>query len=336
MNTFTKTYLKYIFLVISLMTTNVDAKKKITIKMATLAPQGTEWHSMLVGMGQEWKKATNGEVRLRIYPGGVVGDERDMIRKMRIGQIHAGAITTEGLSEINPYFSIFYVPVFYQSYDDVDFVRNELELDLYEKTEENGFKLLTMVDVGWAYWFSVDPIYTPTDLEKNKIFSWAGDYKSAQLYKKLNYNQVPMAMTDVLSGMQTGLITCIGLNPMYVLSQQVFGIADNMLNMKWGNLTGGIVVDLKTWNRIDKDNQDKMLAIAKELGDSFQKKNRFEMNKPIEIMKEYGLKVNNPTEEQLQTWKDLVEEMLPYFKGSLLDEPVYDRFIQIKNKMEVR
>ena len=92
----------------------------------------------------------------------------------------------------------------------------------------------------------------------------------------------------------------------------------------------------KTWNRIDKDNQDKMLAIAKELGDSFQKKNRFEMNKPIEIMKEYGLKVNNPTEEQLQTWKDLVEEMLPYFKGSLLDEPVYDRFIQIKNKMEVR
>ena len=193
-----------------------------------------------------------------------------------------------------------------------------------------------MVDVGWAYWFSVDPIYTPKDLEKNKIFSWAGDYKSAQLYKKLNYNQVPMAMTDVLSGMQTGLITCIGLNPMYVLSQQVFGIADNMLNMKWGNLTGGIVVDLKTWNRIDKDYQDKMLGIAKELGNSFQKKNRFEMNKPIEIMKEYGLKVNNPTEEQLQTWKDLVEEMLPYFKGSLLDEPVYDRFIQIKNKMEVR
>ena len=236
MNTFTKTFLKYIFLVISLLISNVDAKKKITIKMATLAPQGTEWHSMLVGMGQEWKKATNGEVRLRIYPGGVVGDERDMIRKMRIGQIHAGAITTEGLSEINPYFSIFYVPVFYQSYDDVDFVRNELEPDLYEKTEKNGFKLLTMVDVGWAYWFSVDPIYTPADLEKNKIFSWAGDYKSAQLYKKLNYNQVPMAMTDVLSGMQTGLITCIALNPMYVLSQQVFGIADNMLNMKWLSL----------------------------------------------------------------------------------------------------
>ena len=312
------------------------AKKKITIKMATLAPQGTEWHAMLVGMGQEWTKATNGQIKLRIYPGGVVGDERDMIRKMRIGQIHAGAITTEGLSEINPLFSIFYVPVIYQSYEDVDFVREKLSVDLYKDTESNGFKLLTMVDVGWAYWFSVDPIYTPSDLEKNKIFSWAGDYKSAQLYKKLNYQQVPMAMTDVLSGMQTGLITCIGLNPMYVLSQQVFGIANNMLNMKWGNLTGGIVIDLKTWNRIDKKNQSLMIEIANELGRNFQKKNRHEMDKPIEIMKEYGLKVNDPSQEQLQTWKDLVIEMLPYFKGTLLDDSVYQRFIQIKTEMEAR
>jgi len=312
------------------------AKKKITIKMATLAPQGTEWHAMLVGMGQEWTKATNGQIKLRIYPGGVVGDERDMIRKMRIGQIHAGAITTEGLSEINPLFSIFYVPVIYQSYEDVDFVREKLSADLYKDTESNGFKLLTMVDVGWAYWFSVDPIYTPSDLEKNKIFSWAGDYKSAQLYKKLNYQQVPMAMTDVLSGMQTGLITCIGLNPMYVLSQQVFGIANNMLNMKWGNLTGGIVVDLKTWNRIDKKNQLLMIEIANDLGRNFQKKNRYEMDKPIQIMKEYGLKVNDPSQEQLQTWKDLVIEMLPYFKGTLLDDGVYQRFIQIKTEMEAR
>ncbi len=314
----------------------LHAKKKITIKMATLAPQGTEWHAMLVGMGQEWTKATNGQIKLRIYPGGVVGDERDMIRKMRIGQIHAGAITTEGLSEINPLFSIFYVPVIYQSYEDVDFVREKLSADLYKDTENNGFKLLTMVDVGWAYWFSVDPIYTPSDLEKNKIFSWAGDYKSAQLYKKLNYQQVPMAMTDVLSGMQTGLITCIGLNPMYVLSQQVFGIANNMLNMKWGNLTGGIVVDLKTWNRIDKKNQLLMIEIANELGRNFQKKNRHEMDKPIQIMKEYGLKVNDPSQEQLQTWKDLVIEMLPYFKGTLLDDGVYQRFLQIKTEMEAR
>jgi TRAP-type C4-dicarboxylate transport system substrate-binding protein len=75
--------------------------KKIIIKMATLAPEGTEWHGMLIEMGQKWREVTDGTVELRIYPGGVVGDERDMIRKIRIGQIHAAAITTEGLSELN-------------------------------------------------------------------------------------------------------------------------------------------------------------------------------------------------------------------------------------------
>ncbi|HCI16767.1 MAG TPA: hypothetical protein DE027_08060, partial [Candidatus Marinimicrobia bacterium] len=135
--------------------------KKIIVKMATLAPEGTEWHGLLVDLGQQWTEATNGEVRLRIYPGGVVGDERDMIRKMRIGQIHGAAISNEGMTEINPYFTTFYMPMMYQTYEEVDFVRENLKNELLSETEKNGFKILTMVDVGWAYWFSTEPIYTP-------------------------------------------------------------------------------------------------------------------------------------------------------------------------------
>jgi len=164
--------------------TQVIWAKKIIVKMATLAPEGTEWHGLLVELGQQWKEVTNGEVRLRIYPGGVVGDERDMIRKMRIGQIHGAAISNEGMTEINPYFTTFYMPMMYQSYDEVDFVRERLSDELLNITEDNGFKILTMVDVGWAYWFSTEPIYTPDDLKNNKIFIWAGDYKSVQLYEK--------------------------------------------------------------------------------------------------------------------------------------------------------
>ena len=85
--------------------------KKTIIKMATLVPEGTAWHGMLVEMGQRWKEATNGQIVLRIYPGGVVGDERDMIRKIRIGQIHAAAVSTEGLSEINPEVNGFVLPM---------------------------------------------------------------------------------------------------------------------------------------------------------------------------------------------------------------------------------
>jgi TRAP-type C4-dicarboxylate transport system substrate-binding protein len=310
--------------------------KKVIVKMATLAPEGTEWHGLLVDLGQQWTKATDGEVRLRIYPGGVVGDEADMIRKMRIGQIHGAAITNEGITEINPYFTAFYMPMLYQSYDEVDFVRAKLNDDLISVTEENGFKILTMVDVGWAYWFSTKPVYIPDDLKKTKIFIWAGDYKSTALYEKHGYQPVPLAMTDVLSGLQTGLINSIGFNPMYALSQQLFGIADNMLNMKWGNLTAAVIIDNRTWNRIKPKHQKAMLEIAQKIGEGFQEKNRHETDKAVEVMKEYGLTVNTPSPEQVVEWKSLIEKMYPDIRGSLIDAPVFDKLMQIKKEMESR
>ena len=316
--------------------TQVIWAKKIIVKMATLAPEGTEWHGLLVELGQQWKEVTNGEVRLRIYPGGVVGDERDMIRKMRIGQIHGAAISNEGMTEINPYFTTFYMPMMYQSYNEVDFVRERLSDELLNITEDNGFKILTMVDVGWAYWFSTEPIYTPDDLKNNKIFIWAGDYKSVQLYEKHGYQPVPLAMTDVLSGLQTGLITSLGFNPLYALAQQLFGIADNMLEMKWGNLTAAIIIDLKTWNKIKPEYQQSMLTVAKKIGNGFQEKNRYESDKSVEVMKKYGLKVNKPSPEQVQIWNELINSMSADIRGSLIEENAYDRLMEIKKEMESR
>ena len=109
------------FILIFLFATQLMGKKTV-IKMATLAPEGTKWHGMLVEMGQKWSEATDGNVELRIYPGGVVGDERDMIRKIRIGQIHAAAVTTEGLSELNQDIYSLIIPLLFDDWDDVDWI----------------------------------------------------------------------------------------------------------------------------------------------------------------------------------------------------------------------
>ena len=310
--------------------------KKIVIKMATLAPEGTEWHGLLVELGQEWKKATNGDVRLRIYPGGVVGDERDMVRKIRIGQIHGAAITTEGMTEVNQYFTAFNYPLLFQDYDDVDFVRNQLNDELYNESEKNGFKLLTMVDVGWVYWFSTDPVYTPSDLKRTKIWTWAGDYKAVQLYEENGFQPIPLTTLDILSGLQTGMINSLGLNTMYALAQQIFGIADNMLDMKWGNLTGAIVVDMRVWNKLKPEYQKLMLNISKNIGKRFQDKNRYGSDAAVNVMKKYGLKVNKPSSEQLTEWYDLIEKMDESFRGSFITTDAYDRLMEIKQLMKDR
>ena len=114
--------------------------------MASLAPEGTVYHGMLIEMGQQWKKVTNGEVVLRVYPGGIIGDERDMIRKIRLGQFHAAAVSTEGLHEINPDVYVFSLPLVYDNYDDVEWMRSQMDDRIRTGMTNNGFELLTWAD----------------------------------------------------------------------------------------------------------------------------------------------------------------------------------------------
>ena len=306
--------------------------RKIVVKMATLAPEGTEWHGMLIEMGQEWKKATDGLVHLRIYPGGVIGDERDMVRKMRIGQIHSAGITTEGLTEIVPEFAAFYIPLAFKNEEDIQLVLDNLYGELDKKLEEKGFKLLYLADLGWAYWFSNSKVTSPLDLKDKKIFTWAGDFKWAEIYKKAGFNPVPLASTDILSGLQTGLIDAMSTMPLYALAQQSFGITNHMLDLKWGTLLAGIIIDMKTWNRIPNKYHDNLISIANDIRERQKETNKNAEAQAIAAMKEYGLIIHSPTEEETKLWQKEVDKMGPYLRGNVIPADVYDRVIRLTQK----
>jgi TRAP-type C4-dicarboxylate transport system substrate-binding protein len=303
--------------------------RKIVVKMATLAPEGTDWHGMLIEMGQEWKKVTKGKVELRLYPGGVVGDERDMVRKMRIGQIHAAAISTEGLSEIVPEFSGFYIPLAFQDMDDIERTMAALLPDLEKKLKEKGFKLLYLSDLGWAYWFSTTKVTSPDDLKDKKMFTWAGDFKWAEIYKKGGYNPVPLASTDILSGLQTGLIDAISTMPIYALAQQSFGIANHMLDLKWGVLLAGVIVDNRTWDRIPEKYHDDLIRIAQTIRDEHQETNRKAELQAVEAMKKFGLTVHTPTLQEKLEWKHEVQKIEPYLREYIIPDNIYDKVIEL-------
>ena len=316
-------------LLIFLMCLTLGEARKAVIKLATLAPEGTEWHGMLIDMGQEWKKASKNTVKLRIYPGGVIGDERDMVRKMRIGQIHAAAITTEGLSEIVPEFSAYFVPMAFQSSNDVDAVTASLLPQLEKKLINNGFKLLHLGELGWAYWFSSRPIKTPNDLKGMKIFTWAGDFKWERLWEKAGYNPVPLASVDILSGLQTGLIDALSTMPLYALSQQSFGLANHMLDMKWGVLMAGIVVDVRAWNRISKKYHIELVNITRSIQEKQKSINYNAERESVKAMQEYGLVVHNISEEEREIWENEVESMSPNLRGKIIPANVYDTVMEL-------
>ncbi len=317
-----------LFLTIALLL-SIGLSRKTVVKLATLAPEGTEWHGMLMEMGQEWKKKSKKSVHLRVYPGGVIGDERDMVRKMRIGQIHAAAITTEGLSEIVPDFSAYYVPLAFQNSEDVMSVTEALLPSLEKQLDEQGFKLLHIGELGWAYWFTSKPIKTPDDLKSMKIFTWAGDFKWERLWEKAGYNPVPLASVDILSGLQTGLINSFSTIPLYALSQQSFGIAKHMLDLKWGVLMAGIVIDNRVWGRISKKYHDDLIIVTKSIQSRQKKLNVNAEKESIKAMQDYGLQVHSIDENGLRIWKDEVKKMEEELRGNIIPAEIYDKVIEL-------
>jgi TRAP-type C4-dicarboxylate transport system substrate-binding protein len=322
---------KIAFFIACICICNLSAKK-IIIKMASLAPEGTVYHGMLIEMGQQWKKATNGEVILRVYPGGIIGDERDMIRKIRLGQFHAAAVSTEGLHEINPDVYVFSLPLVYDNYDDVEWMRSQMDDRIRTGMTNNGFELLTWADVGWVHHFSTAPVIFPDDLKKLKMFVWAGGYKAAELWKKGGFQPVPLASTDIMPGLQTGLIQSASTVPIFALSQQLFGIANYMLDMKWGLLTGALIIDSKTWNRIKPEYQKEMVSIAKRIIDSKKDIIRDGGEAAISAMEKYGLKVHRQTPDELKSWKDFVTSWEDEIRGGYIPVELYDTVQEIMSR----
>ena len=240
-------FIKTIFLLIICSGTLIS--KPIIIKLATLAPEGTEYYNLLLEMGQRWQEETNGEIILRIYPNGVVGRESDTIRKMRIGQIQASAMSSIGLADLTDQIQAFTIPMVFKDYDDVEKVKEVMFHDISNGLSESGFKLLFLVDIGWVYWFSANEIAVPEDLRNAKIYTTAGDYVTVELFKRFGFNAIPVSETDILTSLQTGMINSIQTVPILSLSSGWFALMPNMLDLKWAVFIGAVIIDERVWSK---------------------------------------------------------------------------------------
>ena len=299
--------------------------KPIVIKLATLAPEGTEYYNLLLEMGQRWQEETNGEVMLRIYPNGVVGRESDTIRKMRIGQIQASAMSSIGLADLTDQIQAFTIPMGFKAYDDVEKVKDAMFDDISDGLSDSGFKLLFLVDIGWVYWFSADEVAVPEDLKNAKIYTTAGDYVTVELFKEFGFNAVPVSETDILTSLQTGMINTVQTVPILSLSSGWFALMPNMLDLKWAVFIGAVILDERVWSKIRPEHQKVMMEIAQEIGEKYKETGRKTEAQAIKIMEENGMKITTPTAEQLKIWEDFKEEIMPDVIDTFVSEEIYEK-----------
>jgi TRAP-type transport system periplasmic protein len=302
------------------------------IKMGTLAPEGSPWHEALQSMAERWRTISGGQVKLVIYPGGVLGDEPDMVNKMRIGQIQAAGLSGAGLSGIEPGVMALQIPMMFDSYDELDYVRERVAPRLEKMMEARGYLVLNWGDVGWVHFFTTRPATRLSDMRNMKLFTWAGDNDTLELWKANGFRAVPLAATDILTALQTGLIEAVPTTPLYALLNQSFGIARNMIDVKWAPLVGATVITRRMWDSLPAAQRGDMLKAAREAGVSMRGGIRKMGDEAVVTMQKRRLQVIHVDAASVDEWRREAEGVYPKLRGVQVPADLFDEVRRLRDQ----
>ena len=247
-----------------LMASSIVSAKEI--KMAILAPEGTTWHKTIIAWGNELNKKTAGRIKIKLYAGGVLGDEKDVIRKMRIGQIHAAGFTGLGLGLINPNVRVLELPMLASNYEEADALAKALQPKLEKGFGKKGFVLLGWVETGFVNIFSTNkPIRSVKDMERLKMWAWEGDQLVEEMYKVFKIVPTPLPLTDVLTSLQTNLLNAVYAPPLAAIALQWFTQTKYMSDLKLADSTGGILITKKALAGLSPADQATLKNVTKKI-----------------------------------------------------------------------
>lgn len=306
-----------------------SAETGIRINLGTLAPRGSVYHQSLQAMAQSWRQAPGGGVRLVIYPDGTQGGEADMVRLMRVGSLQAGLFTAVGLSEIElGVAGLQNVPMLFRDLDEFERVTEQLRPTLEKRLLQKGFVVLFWVDAGWVRYFSKEPVLTPEDLRKMKIFVWSGSPDQVAIMRHAGYTPVPLETADIIPSLQTGLITAVPAPPIFALAGQLDLRAPHMLRLNWAPLVGACVIKQQAWDKIPATTREALLAAATQAGKEIRSNSRKESDAAVAAMEKRGLKVHAVSAEAEAKWRAAAEQTYPEIRGRLVPADVFDELMQ--------
>ena len=286
----------------------LQALPALTIKMGSLTPVGSDWDNCIKEMAFEWKRISNGEVTVKIYSGGIAGDEPVMLRKIKLGQLHAAGITGVGINHIYRGTLAISIPLLIRTDAEFDYVLEKIRPFYEKKLEENGYKALMWTFAGWVHWFGKEPISKPADLAKQKMWIWKGNSDEAQMWKEAGFYPVLLEVNDLLTSLSSGMVDAFATTPLNAAANQWFGISQNMCTMNWAPMLGGIVISNKMWEKIPAKYHKEFLQVLDNIGKKFKQITLEADEKALQVMEDNGLQLTTASASDLQAWQKFIDD----------------------------
>jgi TRAP-type C4-dicarboxylate transport system substrate-binding protein len=281
---------------LTLMITSAQAKKpKYLFKVASLAPEGSVWTKTFRNFTREVEEKSGGEIGFKIYAGGVMGDDRAMYRKMRVGQLNGGGFTMTGISEVVPDFRVLGTPFMFNSYDEVDRVKEKLLPRFEKEFDKKGLVLMAMSEVGFIYTMSTTSISTLAELKQSKAWAPEGDPISRVLLETVGVTPIPLSIPDVLTSLQTGLINTT-FNSFYgSIVLQWFTKISYITDIPFVYAYGAFVLDKKKFSKLPPHYADMMKTAAQNHFKKLLIDTRKSNEEALQVLIDNGISLVKPT-----------------------------------------
>ena len=281
-----------------------------TLKFATLAPAGTTWMKEMKAGADQVKQRTGGRVKLKFYPGGVMGNDQSVHRKIKIGQLHGGAFTQVGMAQVYPGIQVLGLPMLFRSQEEVDYVREHVDVVLKREMEAAGFVLLGISDGGFARILSKQPMQDLEALRSSKIWLPEGDKVGLTVFRALGITPISLPIADVFTGMETGLIETIPVNPTAAIAFQWHSSAAYMTDVPINFLVGLLAIRKSVFDKLSAEDQ---AVMREEMGVVFKRLdelNRIDDEAAKAALQQQGITLVLPHPGEIERWRNISDQSI--------------------------
>jgi TRAP-type transport system periplasmic protein len=306
------------------------AANAVDVKIATVAPDGSRWMQQMRAGADEVSARTAGRVALKFYPGGVMGNDAQVLRKIRIGQLQGGAFTAGGLGERYGALNLYGIPLLFNSLDEIDAVRAEFDPEIEAGLDRAGFVTFGFIEGGFANLLSNEPIRSVEDMRRKKVWVPEGDAISFLAMQAMGLSPSVLPVTDVLTGLQTGLIDIAFASPVAALVLQWHTKVKYITELPISYSMGVFAIEKSVYSALSAEDQRVVREVMGRYIEGLDREAREDNRKAAEVLAKSGLQTVTVNEADVDGWRKTIESIHPQLRERPdIDAAMFDRMLAV-------